>query len=70
MHKISSANPNPDHLALLMDWFVSEWGDVDPFNSSHEGVSTPSPVIATENGELLGGLESNEPGSGIALLIS
>ena len=56
MHKISNSNLDPDHLALLKDWFISEWGEVDPFDSSNEGVKTPSPVLATENGELLGGL--------------
>ena len=44
-------------LGQLRDWFVSEWGDIDPFEGNHPDIPVPSPIVAVdEKTSLMGGL--------------
>jgi GNAT superfamily N-acetyltransferase len=56
MFSVVSSNSQPHHLKQLRDWFVAEWGRVDPFESSKDGLVSPSPLLAIDGVQLLGGL--------------
>lgn len=56
MVSIVTSNFGSYHLIQLHEWYVSEWKDVDPFTSSKDGHILPSPILAVEGEELLGGL--------------
>ncbi|KZL20919.1 hypothetical protein PsAD2_00911 [Pseudovibrio axinellae] len=57
MTLIVNSNERPHMLSQLCDWFVQEWGELDPFDVRHGHVKTPSPLIALdEKKELIGGL--------------
>ena len=63
---VSGASASVHQLDLLRDWFVSEWGDIDPFEGNHGGVQVPSPILALDaQKRLAGGLafsSANRPG--------
>lgn len=56
MHKISSTNPDSSHSKQLRAWFEEEWGPIDSFSSNDIEQPLPSPIIATRNNILMGGL--------------
>ena len=56
MPGISSSNIDPAHLEQLREWFISEWGEVDPFQNPGNEYAIPSPIVASEDKKLLGGL--------------
>ena len=58
MSKILSSNSVPTKLlSQLRAWFVSQWGDVDPFEGNHPEIDIPSPIVAVDDQiSLLGGL--------------
>lgn len=44
------------HLITLYKWFDREWEDVEKLSPSKHGKLIPKPIIALNNGELMGGL--------------
>ena len=58
MNNILTSNSVPTKLLnQLREWFVSEWGDVDPFEGNHPEIAIPSPIVAVgDKNSLLGGL--------------
>lgn len=56
MHSILCTQIDPNHLVQLREWFVSEWGEIDPFDSKESGIQIPTPIVITEDDELIGGL--------------
>lgn len=54
---LTSNSVSYEILSQLREWFVSEWGDVEPFEGVHSEVEIPSPIVAVdERTALLGGL--------------
>ena len=53
---IQTVESNSTYLAELYQWFESEWDDVEPLAITKYGKVIPNPIIALENGELIGGL--------------
>lgn len=56
MHSIVSSAEEPALTLQFREWVESEWGDTDPFECSADGIIFPSPILAIEGIELLGGL--------------
>jgi GNAT superfamily N-acetyltransferase len=56
MFSITTSSAAPDKLQLLRKWLVAEWGEIDPFEGTIEGVDVPLPLLALENENLVGGL--------------
>ena len=56
MISIISSRSTPAHLKQLRDWFVSEWGKVDPFEGVDGNRILPAPLLAVDGNQLLGGL--------------
>lgn len=53
---IQSVESNSLYLTELYQWFEAEWDDVEPLASIKEGKIIPKPIVALENGKLVGGL--------------
>ena len=53
---IQTVESNSTYLTELYQWFESEWDDVEPLATTKDGKVIPNPIIALENGELIGGL--------------
>lgn len=54
---LTSKSVPSEVLSQLREWFVSEWGEVDPFEGTHPEITIPSPIVAVdEQTSLLGGL--------------
>jgi len=56
MHSLISSNSAPHLLPLLREWFVLEWGNIDPFEGNEPSLIIPAPIFAVEGEKLLGGL--------------
>ncbi|MGR6831526.1 GNAT family N-acetyltransferase [Aliivibrio wodanis] len=56
MISIQSVESNSLYLTELYQWFEAEWDDVEPLASIKEGKIIPKPIVALENGKLVGGL--------------
>lgn len=56
MFSIFSSNSKPHQLKQLHEWFVLEWGQIDPFEDTKNGFIVPSPLLAVDGQKLLGGL--------------
>jgi GNAT superfamily N-acetyltransferase len=56
MYSIVSSDNKPRLLKRLYEWFVTEWGEVDPFENPKLGLVVPSPLLVIHGQELLGGL--------------
>ncbi|WP_167494628.1 MULTISPECIES: GNAT family N-acetyltransferase [Vibrio] len=57
---------NSLHLTELYSLFLNEWGEVDPFAHEKEGLSIPTPVLALDSQNLVGGIAFTrfaEPGT-------
>ena len=66
MISVISSKLQPQYLKQLRDWFVLEWGEVDPFEGTGAGFELPPPLLALDEEKLLGGLSftsSAIPGS-------
>lgn len=65
MHIVNSeANFDSEHLQLLHQWFVTEWGEVDEFTADKDGAALPAPLVALDGGRLCGGLSFTRYQSG------
>ena len=53
IQEVESGSP---YLFTLYQWFESEWDDVEPLSSTKNGKEIPNPIIALQDGELVGGL--------------
>ncbi len=55
--KIRSGEQVAEHLPQLREWFLAQWGKIDPFEGNHPGIVVPDPLLAfnTDN-QLQGGL--------------
>ena len=53
---IQSVESDSLYLTELYQWFEAEWDDVEPLASIKEGKIIPNPIVALENGKLVGGL--------------
>ena len=56
MFSITSSNSAPEKLSKLREWFVAEWGEIDPFEGAHKGFNVPAPILALDRETLIGGL--------------
>ena len=56
MIQIISSQFNSPHLPQLYQWFINEWGEVDAFDKSKYDLPLPSPLLALDGDELVGGL--------------
>jgi GNAT superfamily N-acetyltransferase len=56
MFSVVSSNSEPHHLKQLREWFVVEWGQIDPFETTKYGFIVPSPLLVIDGQKLLGGL--------------
>ena len=56
MFSVVSSTSAPHHLKQLREWFVAEWGKVDPFEGTEDDFPVPSPILVTDGHKLLGGL--------------
>lgn len=53
---IQSVESDSLYLTELYQWFEAEWDDVEPLASIKEGKIIPNPIVALDNGKLIGGL--------------
>ncbi|MGR6838216.1 GNAT family N-acetyltransferase [Aliivibrio wodanis] len=53
---IQSVESDSLYLTELYQWFEAEWDDVEPLASIKEGKIIPNPIVALDNGKLVGGL--------------
>lgn len=53
---IVNAESSPGYLEELRSLFLEEWEDIDPFHGNQLRDNPPAPMLALEDGELLGGL--------------
>lgn len=56
MCSIVSSAVHPLYLQKLREYFLAEWGKVDPFESTDATLVVPAPLLAFNDQELLGGL--------------
>ena len=56
MFRVISSTTAPGHLTRLREWFLAEWGAVDPFEGRSKEITVPPPLLAISDSELLGGL--------------
>ena len=56
MYDITSTRVGSAYSDQLQEWFIAEWGQVDPFSSNDIDHPLPCPIIATQDNKLLGGL--------------
>ena len=66
MFSVVSSTSAPHHLKQLREWFVGEWGHVDPFEATEDNFVVPSPLLVIDGQKLLGGLDFSKypkPGS-------
>lgn len=74
MLQVVSSRTVPEHLARLREWFLAEWGEVDPFEDPGKAAFVPPPLLAISDSDLLGGLmfsSFRKPGGdGLALWIN
>jgi hypothetical protein len=56
MFSVISSSTQPQHLELLREWCLAEWGKVDSFDCSDNGIAVPVPLVAVLDQELIGGL--------------
>lgn len=56
MFSVINSNSGPHHLKQLREWFIAEWGQVDPFEEYKDGFIVPSPLLVIDGQQLLGGL--------------
>ena len=54
MISVISSKLQPQYLKQLRDWFVLEWGEVDPFEGTGTGFELPPPLLALDEERLLG----------------
>lgn len=53
--KIRSGARVANHLPQLREWFLAEWGKIDPFEGNHPEVTVPEPLLAFGSEEQLQG---------------
>jgi len=74
MIKIISSEVNASKLNEYYNWVVDEWGTVDSFDKVKNGLELPAPLLALNEGTLVGGLSftvyQSPSGSGMALWIN
>jgi GNAT superfamily N-acetyltransferase len=56
MISIVSSKSASHHLKQLREWFVDEWGKIDPFEGAHDDYVVPPPLLLVDGPKLLGGL--------------
>lgn len=56
MLKIESAQLNTVAYDQFKTWLLQEWGDVEQLPESNKQTNLPMPLLAFENGELIGGM--------------
>ena len=56
MLEIVDSNQYGSYLVELMEMFRSEWSDLEPFTTEINGYPIPRPLLAINDGKLVGGL--------------
>ncbi len=56
MYSVISSKSAPHHLPQLREWFVAEWGHIDPFEGVETSLIIPPPLLIVADENLIGGL--------------
>ena len=56
MISVISSNSIHGHLEQLQEWYIAEWEEIDFYKGATDGLTVPSPLLALDDRELLGGL--------------